>query len=68
MFGGDQTYQLALIPLVDQTGQLGFATFEAKSFELYGTIVQQLGGAFNTARLYRQATEGRRLAEEANRM
>jgi signal transduction histidine kinase len=36
--------------------------------DLYGAIVQQLGGALNTARLYRQATEGRHLAEEANRM
>ncbi|NJL56931.1 hypothetical protein HC928_18585 [bacterium] len=39
-----------------------------KHFDLYGSIVQQLAGALNTARLYRQATEGRRLAEEANRM
>ena len=64
----DQPFHLALIPLVDQTGQLGYVVFGIESFDLYGTIVQQLGGALNTARLYRQATEGRRLAEEANRM
>ncbi len=68
LFGTDHPRQLALIPLVDQTGQLGYAVFGTEYFDLYGSIVQQLGGAFNTARLYRQATEGRRLAEEANRM
>jgi signal transduction histidine kinase/DNA-binding LacI/PurR family transcriptional regulator/AraC-like DNA-binding protein len=68
LFGQNQPFQLALIPLVDQTRQLGFAVFGTEYFDLYGAIVQQLGGAFNTVRLYRQATEGRRLAEEANRM
>jgi signal transduction histidine kinase/DNA-binding LacI/PurR family transcriptional regulator/AraC-like DNA-binding protein len=68
LFARTRPYQLALVPLVDQTGQLGFVVFGTEYFDLYGSIVQQLGGAFNTARLYRQATEGRRLAEEANRM
>ena len=63
-----QPYQLALIPLTDQSGQLGYVVFGTDFFDLYGSIVQQLGGAFNTARLYRQATEGRRLAEESNRL
>ena len=68
LFPGDQPFHLALMPLTDQTGQLGYAAFGIEYFDLYGAIVQQLGGALNTARLYRQATEGRRLAEEANRM
>jgi signal transduction histidine kinase/AraC-like DNA-binding protein len=42
--------------------------FGTDKLDLYGAIVQQLGGAFNTARLYHQAVEGRQLAEEANRM
>ena len=42
--------------------------FGSEQLDLYGAIVQQLGGAFNTARLYRQAIEDRQLAEEANRM
>jgi len=61
-------FLMTLIPLVDQSGQLGFMGFDADRFDLYGAIVQQVGGALNTARLYREATEGRRLAEEANRM
>jgi signal transduction histidine kinase/CheY-like chemotaxis protein len=64
----DHPFILTLIPIMDQSGQLGFMAFDAVHFNLYGFIVQQLGGALNTVRLYRQATEARRLAEEANRM
>ncbi len=64
----DQPFILTLIPLVSRTAQLGYMVFGSEPLDLYGAIVQQLGGAFNTARLYRQAVEDRRLAEEANRM
>jgi signal transduction histidine kinase/DNA-binding LacI/PurR family transcriptional regulator/DNA-binding response OmpR family regulator len=68
MFDQESPLTLSLIPLVHQSGQLGFAVFGTEHFDLYGAIVQQIAGALNTARLYRQAIEGRRLAEEANRM
>ena len=68
MFDQASPLTLALIPLVHQSGQLGFAVFGTENFDLYGAIVQQVAGALNTAGLYRQAIEGRRLAEEANRM
>lgn len=68
LFSRDQPFILTVIPLVDQSGQIGLMVFDADHFDLHGAIVQQVGGALNTARLYRQATEGRRLAEEANRM
>jgi signal transduction histidine kinase/DNA-binding LacI/PurR family transcriptional regulator/AraC-like DNA-binding protein len=61
-------FQLTLIPLVAHDGQLGYMVFGTEQLDLYGAIVQQLGGAFNTARLYRQAVEDRQLAEEASRM
>ena len=63
-----EPFQLTLIPLVAHDGQLGFMVFGTEQLDLYGAIVQQLGGAFNTARLYHQAVEGRQVAEEANRM
>jgi len=63
-----EPFRLTLIPLVDQSGQLGYMAFDTDFLHLYGTIVQQVGSALNTVRLYRQATEGRRLAEEANHM
>lgn len=68
LFNPETPFQLTLIPVVDPTKQLGFIAFDSEHLDLYGAIVQQLGGALNKARLYRQATEGRRLAEEANRM
>lgn len=68
IFGEDKPFILTLIPLTDQTGQLGFMAFGTEHFDLYGTIVQQIGSALNTTRLYREATEGRRLAEETNRI
>jgi signal transduction histidine kinase/DNA-binding LacI/PurR family transcriptional regulator/AraC-like DNA-binding protein len=64
----DQRFGLALLPLVNQYGQLGFVTFEVDQLDIYGPIVQQLASALNTTQLYQEATEGRRLAEEANRM
>lgn len=67
-FDHSRPFALTLIPLVDPTGQLGFMAFGAEHLDLYGSIIQQVGGALNTARLYRQATEDRRAAEEANRM
>ncbi len=68
MFEQESPLTLALIPLVHQAGQLGFAVFGTEYFDLYGAIVQQVAGALNTARLYHQAVEDRQLAEEANRM
>lgn len=64
----DRPFWLTLIPVMDQSGQIGFMVFDTARLDLYGAIVQQLGGALNTARLYRQATEARRVAEDANRM
>lgn len=64
----ERPFQLTLIPLTDQTGQIGFMAFDAAHLNLYGAIVQQLSSALNTARLYRQANEARLAAEEANRL
>lgn len=68
VFAEEHSSILTLIPLVSRTGQLGYMVFGSEPLDLYGAIVQQLGGAFNTARLYLEAVEGRQLAEEANRM
>ena len=68
IFPSEKPFHLALIPLIAQSDQIGYLVFGIESFDLYGAIVQQLGGALTTSELYRQAIEGRRLAEEANRM
>lgn len=64
----EQLYHLALLPLVSPRLGAGFAAFDATHLNLYGTIVQQVSAALTAAQLYREATEGRRLAEEANRL
>jgi signal transduction histidine kinase/AraC-like DNA-binding protein len=63
-----QPFSLALLPLVSHRAGTGFVAFEAVHLDLHGAIVQQMSAALNTAQLYREATEGRRLAEEANRL
>ncbi|MCB0251873.1 MAG: hypothetical protein KDI07_25115, partial [Anaerolineae bacterium] len=56
------------LPLVGPRGQHGYVAFDSAHLMLYGAIVQQMAAALNSAQLYREATEGRRLAEEANQM
>lgn len=62
----DEAYSLALFPLTGPRGQFGYVVFDTSDLHLYGAVAQQLATALNSADLYREATEGRRLAEEAN--
>lgn len=64
----DRPFSLALLPLVGQEQQTGYVVFEASNLDLCAIIVRQLVAALKSVQLYREATEGRRLAEEANRM
>lgn len=68
LFPPEQPFRLALVPLSDPSGQVGFMAFDADHLDLHGAVVQQLGSALKTVRLYRQATEARRAAEEADRL
>jgi len=64
----EQPFSLALFPLTGPRGQLGYAVFDTVHLDLRGAITQELATALNSAQLYREATEGRRLAEEANEL
>ena len=64
----NEPFLLTLIPVLDQERQLGFMVFDTDHLDIYGAIVQQVGSALNTLRLYHQATEGRKQAEEANKV
>lgn len=64
-FPDSQPVNLVLLPLICQRGQTGYVVFESAHVDLYGSIVQQLAAALDRAQLYRDAVEGRRLAEEA---
>ncbi len=64
----EQPFSLALLPLIGPSHVVGFAAFDTEQLDLCGTISQQVAAALNAAQLHREATEGRRLAEEANQL
>ncbi len=64
----DRPFSLALLPLVIAEESVGYVAFEASNLELYGAIAQQLIAAIRSSRLYRQATDGQRLAEEGRQL
>lgn len=68
LYPPEQAFSLALVPLVSPAGQVGFIAYDSTNIELAGPITQQIAAALNNARLYEEATEGRKLAEEANRL
>jgi signal transduction histidine kinase/DNA-binding LacI/PurR family transcriptional regulator/DNA-binding response OmpR family regulator len=61
-----EPYRLVLLPLAGQKEMAGFIAFDAANLEICGNIVWQLVTFLKVVRLYRDATDGRRLAEEAN--
>jgi signal transduction histidine kinase/DNA-binding LacI/PurR family transcriptional regulator/AraC-like DNA-binding protein len=64
----ESPFSLALLPLIGRRGRAGYVALDTAQLGLNGAIAQELAAAVNTAQLYREATEGRRLAEEANQM
>ncbi len=68
LIASDEPFSLALLPLIGGHGPAGYVALDAAHLELSGAIAQQLAAAVNTAHLYRDATEARQVAEEANRM
>jgi signal transduction histidine kinase/DNA-binding response OmpR family regulator len=61
-------FQLALLPLVVDEQTNGYMVFDAANLEPCGSMVRNLASALRSLALYRQAIEGRRLAEEANQL
>jgi signal transduction histidine kinase/DNA-binding LacI/PurR family transcriptional regulator/AraC-like DNA-binding protein len=64
----DQPYHLILLPIAGQDTSPGFVVFHATDMEICAHIVWQLVTFLKVVRLYREATHGRQLAEEANRL
>jgi signal transduction histidine kinase/DNA-binding LacI/PurR family transcriptional regulator/AraC-like DNA-binding protein len=64
----DSAFQLAVLPLVIDEHATGFVALGATDLEPCAAIVHNLASALRTSQLYRDALEGRRLAEEANRL
>ncbi|MBI9050627.1 MAG: substrate-binding domain-containing protein [Anaerolineaceae bacterium] len=64
----DEPLQLTILPLEVDDTTLGFVAFNAPNPELCAAIVHNLSAALRTSQLVKDALEGRRLAEEANRL
>ena len=68
LYPTDKAFQLALLPLIIHEGVSGYMTFDADRLEPCAAIVRQVESALRNARLYQEAADGRRLAEEADRL
>ncbi|MDI7275062.1 MAG: substrate-binding domain-containing protein [Anaerolineae bacterium] len=68
LYAEDRPFSLALLPLLDPEGPIGFVAFDGGNLDPCAAIARQLGAALRGVRLYREAVEGRRLAEEADRL
>ncbi len=68
LYPPDEPVQLTILPLTVDDATAGFVAFDAPNPELCAAIVHNLGASLRTSRLYRDALEGRRLAEDANRL
>jgi signal transduction histidine kinase/DNA-binding LacI/PurR family transcriptional regulator/AraC-like DNA-binding protein/DNA-binding LytR/AlgR family response regulator len=68
LYPPDSAIQLAILPLLIDEYTTGFVAFSATNLEPCAAIVHNLASALRTGRLYRDALEGQRLAEEANRL
>jgi signal transduction histidine kinase/DNA-binding response OmpR family regulator len=63
-----EPFSLALVPMQVQEGVSGFVAFDTGNLEPCAAIVRQLAAALRSIWLYQEAVQGRRLAEEANRL
>ncbi len=64
----DEAFHLALLPLTVHKKPAGFVAFDAANLAPCLAVLRQLSSALERIRLYQEAAEGRRLAEEADRM
>ena len=68
LYPPEALFQLAILPLVIDARLVGFAALNATNLEPCAAIVHNLASAMRTGQLYHDALEGRRRAEEANRL
>jgi signal transduction histidine kinase/AraC-like DNA-binding protein len=64
----DKPIHLTILPLDVDNNTSGFVAFSAPNPELCAAIVHNLSAALRTSQLYNAAVDGRRMAEEANRL
>jgi signal transduction histidine kinase/CheY-like chemotaxis protein len=68
MYSPDTPCQLAVLPLIVQGANVGFIALDAANLEPCAVVMRNVAAALRSSQLYRDASQGRRLAEEANRL
>ncbi|MBK8420865.1 substrate-binding domain-containing protein [Candidatus Villigracilis saccharophilus] len=68
LYPATQPYQLALLPIAIMEKPVGYVAFDAANLIPCLAVVRQLASRLESIRLYQEAADGRRLAEEANRL
>jgi hypothetical protein len=68
LYPRDTAIQLVILPLIIDEHTTGFVALSATNLEPCAAIVHNLASALRSSQLYRDALEGRKLAEEANRL
>ena len=68
LFPSGGAFQLVLLPLEIDEHTSGFVALSATNLELCAAVVHNLKTPLRASQMYRDALEGRRLAEEANRL
>jgi DNA-binding LacI/PurR family transcriptional regulator/signal transduction histidine kinase len=68
LYPANRPFQLMLVPLLSQATQIGYIAYDAGRFDVCGAITRHVAAALISSRLYREAAEGRRLAEEADQL
>ena len=64
----ETAYRLAILPIVIDEHTSGFVALSATNLEPCAAIVHNLASALRTSQLFHDALEGRKQAEEANRL
>jgi signal transduction histidine kinase/AraC-like DNA-binding protein len=68
LYPTDRANQSILLPLLSHHEQVGYITFSTDDLEPLAVIAQHVAAAIASARLYKEAQDGRHLAENANRL
>ena len=68
LYPAERAFHSILLPLLPHHEQVGYIAFATDDLEPLATIAQHVSAAIASARLYKEAQEGRQLAETANKL
>jgi signal transduction histidine kinase/DNA-binding response OmpR family regulator/ABC-type sugar transport system substrate-binding protein len=68
LYPAERAYQSIMLPLLRQHEQVGYIAFATDDLEPLGAIAQHVSAAIASAQLYKEAQEGRQMAENANQL